>query len=124
MEALKQFEKQKYLNIETFRKNGQGVKTPVWFVQEGETLRVWTNAGAGKIKRIRNNGSVRVMPSTVAGEPLGDWVDAQAIAEDAPEAINHVAALMRKKYGLQFLFFNGLGKIRKSKTAVIKLTLS
>lgn len=124
MEALKQFEKQKYLNIETFRKNGQGVKTPVWFVQEGETLRVWTNAGAGKIKRIRNNGSVRVMPSTVAGEPLGDWVDAQAIAEDAPEAVNHVAALMRKKYGLQFLFFNGLGKIRKSKTAVIKLTLS
>lgn len=124
MEALKQFEKQNYLNIETFRKNGQGVKTPVWFVQEGETLRVWTNAGAGKIKRIRNNGSVRVMPSTVAGEPLGDWVDAQAIAEDAPEAVNHVAALMRKKYGLQFLFFNGLGKIRKSKTAVIKLTLS
>ena len=27
---------QQYLNIETFRKNGVGVKTPVWFVQEGD----------------------------------------------------------------------------------------
>lgn len=26
------FERRHYLNIETFRKNGQGVKTPLWFV--------------------------------------------------------------------------------------------
>ena len=30
-----QFIKQKYLNIETFRKSGIGVKTPVWFAQAG-----------------------------------------------------------------------------------------
>ena len=62
--TLKQFEKQQYLNIETFRKNGQGVKTPVWFVEDGETLLVWTEAGSGKARRIRSDSTVRVAPST------------------------------------------------------------
>jgi len=120
--TLKQFEKQQYLNIETFRKNGQGVKTPVWFVQDGETLHIWTFAGAGKIKRIRRDGSVRVAPSAVSGELVGDWVNAQAVAYESDEAIQHVENLMKKKYGFSFFLFSGLGKIRKSKTAVIKIT--
>ena len=119
--TLKQFEKQQYLNIETFRKNGEGVKTPVWFAQDGEALRIWTFAGSGKIKRIRNNGIVRVAPSKVSGEPVGEWINAQAAADDSPEAIQYVEKLMRKKYGLSFSFFRGLGKIRKSKNAVIKI---
>ena len=27
-----------YINLETFKKNGQGVKTPVWFAHQGESL--------------------------------------------------------------------------------------
>jgi len=33
MNSLEQFSKMKYLNLETFRKSGQGMQTPVWFVQ-------------------------------------------------------------------------------------------
>jgi hypothetical protein len=58
----KPFEKQKYLNIETFRKNGEGVRTPVWFVQDGEVLYARTIANSGKVKRIRNNGQVKIAP--------------------------------------------------------------
>ncbi len=110
--TLKQFEKQQYLNIETFRKNGQGVKTPVWFVQEGETLQIWTQAGSGKAKRIRSNGTVRVAPSTGSGEPTGEWMDAHAQTNESPEAIKHVEKLMRKKYGVMFHIFGFLGKMR------------
>ncbi|MBI5354705.1 MAG: PPOX class F420-dependent oxidoreductase [Chloroflexi bacterium] len=123
MDALKQFEKQQYMNLETVRKNGQVVKTPVWFAQNEETLHVWTFSSAGKIKRIRNNGSVRIAPSTASGEPVGDWVNAQATASTAPEAIQHIEQLMKKKYGFSFMMFNMLGKLRKSKTAVIKITV-
>jgi len=122
--TLKQFEKQQYLNIETFRKNGQGVKTPVWFVQDGEMLHIWTFAGAGKIKRIRRDGSIRVTPSTVSGEPVGAWVNAQAVADDSDEAIHYVEKLMKKKYGFSFFLFSGLGKLRRAKTSVIKITVS
>ena len=110
--TLKQFEKQQYLNIETFRKNGQGVKTPVWFVQDGEALQVWTQAGSGKAKRIRNNGTVRVAPSTGSGEPTGEWMDAQAQTNESPEAIKHVEKLMQKKYGVMFYLFGFVGKMR------------
>lgn len=109
---LKQFEKQQFLNIETFRKNGQGVKTPVWFVQDGETLHVWTQAGSGKAKRIRNNGKVRVTPSTASGEPTGEWLDAHASTDESSAAIKHVESLMRKKYKTMFYIFGLLGRLR------------
>ncbi len=110
--TFKQFEKQQYLNIETFRKNGQGVKTPVWFVQDGEALQVWTQAGSGKAKRIRRDGTVRVAPSTGSGEPTGEWMDARAQTDESPETIKHVETLMKKKYGAMFYVFGFLGKMR------------
>jgi hypothetical protein len=119
---LKQFEKQNYLNIETFRKNGQGVKTPVWFVQDGETLRVWTYAGSGKVKRIRRDGSVHVVPCTATGEPRGEWVSAQAVVDDSPDDIQHTESLMKKKYGLLFMFFRALGG-KNAKKAALKISL-
>jgi uncharacterized protein len=38
MNFLEQLTKQKYLNLETFRKNGESMKTPVWFVQQEGTI--------------------------------------------------------------------------------------
>jgi hypothetical protein len=110
--TLKPFEKQQYLNIETFRKSGLGVKTPVWFAKEGETLYVWTQAQSGKAKRIRNNGAVRIAPSTGSGEPLGEWLPAQAQLDETPAALKHLNKLMSKKYGFLFHLFGFLGKLR------------
>ena len=110
--TLKQFEKQKYLNIETFRKNGEGVKTPVWFVEDGEALLVWTQAGSGKAKRIRSDGTVRVAPSTGSGEPVGEWLPAHAQADESPETVQRVEKMMRKKYGVMFNIFGFLGRLR------------
>jgi hypothetical protein len=110
--TLKQFEKQNYLNIETIRKNGQGVKTPVWFVQDGNALYVWTQADSGKARRIRNNGDVRIAPSTGSGKPIGEWLPAHAQADESPETIQHVEKMMKKKYGLIFNIFDFLAKMR------------
>ena len=110
--SLKQFEKQQYLNIETFRKSGQGIKTPVWFVQDRETLLVWTQADSGKAKRIRNNCTVKVTPSTGAGEPLGEWIPARAQTDDSPDAVKQVEKLMKKKYGFMFSALGFLGMLR------------
>ena len=40
--AIENFNNYQYLNIETFRKSGVGVQTPVWFVREGDVLYVWS----------------------------------------------------------------------------------
>ena len=109
---LKQFEKQQYLSIESLRKNGQAVKTPVWFVQDGETLLVWTQAGSGKARRIRRDGKIRVAPCTGSGEPIGEWSQARAQTDESPEAIKHVTTLMKKKYGAMFSIFGFIGRMR------------
>ena len=36
--ALSQFANEKYLNLETYRKNGTPVLTPVWFADENGIL--------------------------------------------------------------------------------------
>jgi hypothetical protein len=38
--TLDAFSGHKYLVIESYRKDGTAVRTPVWFAQEGETLYV------------------------------------------------------------------------------------
>ena len=118
-----QFKDQKYINLETFRKNGTGVKTPVWFVEEDDAFYVWTEANSWKAKRIRNNGMVKVVPSTASGEPTGEWVDAHAIADDSSEALVHVNSLMKKKYGLAFIGFQTMGKLRKANYTQIKIQI-
>jgi PPOX class probable F420-dependent enzyme len=123
MSALKQFEKQQYLNLETFRKNGQGVKTPVWFAQDGEKLFVWTESTSGKAKRVRNNGKVNIVPSRGDGAPLGNWIPASASYDDSPAAQQHVRALMAKKYGLMFHLFGLLGKLRKAQNTTLQVML-
>lgn len=122
--ALKQFENQQYLNIETFRKNGEGVKTPVWFAQDGNKLLIWTQVTSGKIKRIRRDGKVRVNPSTAAGEALGEWVEAQAAVFDSMDEIRRVELIFRKKYGWMFSMFGWLGKMRGAKYATIQVQMS
>ncbi len=122
--TLKQFEKQQYLNIETFRKNGQGVKTPVWFAQNGETLHIWTDVTSGKVKRIRNNGSVRIAPSTASGEALGEWVNAHATANDSESKVKETEALFKKKYGVVFVILSNLNKWRGGKYASVEVIAS
>src|ERR1700746_1348985 len=73
------FAGQKYLNLETFRKSGQGVKTPVWFAAEPSLkldsnearLYVYTVGVSGKVKRIRNNPGVTVAPCDMRGRLRG-----------------------------------------------------
>jgi len=121
MNTIEQFKDQQYINLETFRKSGAGVKTPVWFAQDGNTLRVWTQADAGKTKRIRRESKVRIVSSTASGEPTGEWIDARAVVLDAPDEINHTKALFRKKYGTMFNIISFFGKVRRSSYITIKI---
>jgi uncharacterized protein len=123
MSALKQFEKQQYLNIETFRKNGNGVKTPVWFVQDGERLFIWAESASGKAKRVRNNCKVKIAPSRGDGVALGDWIPSSARCDDSPDALKSIRELMIKKYGLMFHLFGLLGKLRNAHYTTLKIEL-
>jgi PPOX class probable F420-dependent enzyme len=99
------FRDQKYLSLETFKKSGEGVKTPVWFAAdpaadlsgEGARLYIYTIGNTGKVKRIRNNGRVKIAPCTLKGVPLGEWADAQAEIVTG-QAASEAMRLLKRKY--------------------------
>ncbi len=118
MNSLEQFSKKKYLNLETFRKNGQSVRTPVWFAQDGETIFVNTGANSGKVKRIRNNGRVNITPCKMDGTPTGTWVVADAREISETELSKKVNRLLDRKYGLMRKMFS-LGSSRQGRQDTI-----
>jgi hypothetical protein len=120
---LDQYKGQKYLNLETFRKSGAGVKTPVWFVEQDSVLYVRTIADSGKVKRIRNNGRVRIVPCKSGGEPLGEWDEARAELVDAGKA-EQVNSLLKRKYGLIKSMFDLMGRSSKAAPATIAIYIS
>lgn len=120
---LKQFERQQFINLETFKRSGQGVKTPVWFVENDGRLYVRTLVSSWKVKRIRNHAGVRVVPCMAQGEPLGEWLPARARIISDPALEHQVNQWLDQKYGLQKKMFDAMGKLRKTRYAAIEIEI-
>jgi PPOX class probable F420-dependent enzyme len=112
---------QQYLNLETFRKTGVSVKTPVWFVRDGDILYVRTGANSGKVKRIRNNGQVNVAPCKADGALLGEWIAAQAREIKDAEMDQKVNRLLDRKYGLMKKLFGLFSAIQRLKETIVEI---
>ena len=110
---ISQFNDVKYINLETFKRNGISVSTPVWFVTENDYIFVVTRSATGKVRRVRNNPNVRIVPSGFRGEPKGTWKDGIAKIVDSEDS-DRIIQLRNKKYGFQAklasLFTSGKGK--------------
>ena len=93
-----------FIQLTTFRRNGEGVPTPVWVVPDGDTLAVFTPAGTGKLKRIRHTPRVTVAECSRRGRVDDDVVpvEAHATATADPAEVDRVTRLLAGKYGLQF----------------------
>src|SRR6202035_493524 len=62
----------KYVNLETFKKDGNGVKTPVWAAPLDGKLVVMSAGDAFKVKRLRRDPHARVAACDVRGKVRGD----------------------------------------------------
>jgi uncharacterized protein len=91
-----------YINLETYRRNGQPVATPVWFTfdDNNNIIYVITRTETGKVKRLRNNSKVRIVPCGIRGQPKGEWLNGRATFATAEQ--QEIALKQRnKKYGLK-----------------------
>lgn len=117
--TLTPFAGQKYLSLESYRKDGSPVRTPVWFAQDNGTLYVYTEENSGKMKRIRRNPRVRIAPCDMRGKITGDWVDAEARI-CAPEEAARGNRLLDRKYWLKKIF-NITSKLRRQGRVVLAI---
>ena len=91
-----------YVNLETYRRNGQPVATPVWFTLDDNNKMIYviTRTETGKVKRLRNNSKVRIVPCGIRGRPKGEWLNGRATFATAEQ--QEIALKQRnKKYGLK-----------------------
>lgn len=113
-----------YIALETFRKSGEGVVTPVWVTAESGKFYVWTLANSGKAKRIRNNGRVRIAISDARGNPKSEWVEAKAHVLSDPAEDQKQRERLAKKYGWQFHLFNLMGRFLRNRADHVVLEIT
>ena len=121
---LPQLKDCKHINIKTFRKNGEGAATPVWFLEDKDKFYICTGGATYKVKRIRNNPEVQIAASDASGNLKGEYFEGKAriLAKNEVDPIN---TLFRKKYSgfrLWNLFAN-LGKKEEKKHIYLEITL-
>ncbi len=113
--TLSRFSGEKVISLETYRRNGEPVRTPVWFLEENRMLYVHTDDSTGKVKRIRRNTNVRVAPSHFRGKPKSEYMDARAELETSPEIVEKYHSKIYKKYGLQASLTRFVQRFSRSK---------
>ena len=119
-DQLAPFDSQRYLNLESYRKSGKPVQTPVWFAEDDRVFYIYSLADAVKVKRIRNNPRVRIAPCDVRGRLKGDWAEAEARIEDGA-GTERGHRLLDQKYGLMKKLGNLFSKILKRQRVVISI---
>ena len=121
-DKLAQFSKQQYVNLETYRKSGDAIRTPLWFIEAQGVLYMRTPAASAKVKRIHHNPHVRVVPSDARGNPVGQWVEGEArlIAAEEAEWVNH---LVKHKYGLLKRLIDIRSRLKGTEYVVIAVHL-
>jgi PPOX class probable F420-dependent enzyme len=119
---ISQFLNQKYINLETYRRNGQAVRTTVWFVMDAGTIYIRTDMNSGKIKRIKNNPNIRITPSGARGQPKGKWIEGKIKMAGSLE-LEHANQLLEQKYGIQGKIIRVFNKIRNTRPTVLSIQI-
>jgi len=120
---------ERFVSLTTFKRNGEGVASPMWIGRDGTDLFVWTPADSWKVKRVRNNPRVLLAPSSRFGkvrEGVSPVEGAAQVATDA-ETVDRLQAEIRRKYGLEYYLVTFIERIaaRGSKPRVIlRISLS
>ncbi len=116
---------ERYINIESFKKDGGGVKTPVWCAPLDGKIVVVTDGTSYKVKRVRNNPKIRVAPCDARGGVRGAWVDAECHIIEDPERKQRAHEALKQKYGWQVWILDMGAKIsgRIGRRAYLEITV-
>lgn len=119
-------ESARYINLKSYKKDGQGVDTPVWCAPLDDKLVVFTAADSFKVKRIRRNRQVRIAKCDVRGKLLGPWHDATCEIVEDPTQQQRAYEALRRKYGWQMKVLDLFSSLagRKDQRAVLAISLA
>jgi PPOX class probable F420-dependent enzyme len=114
-----------YVSLITFRRNGNGVPTPIWVAADDGKLYAVTDGTSAKMKRLKVTDRVRLAACDARGKVSGEWVDGHAHRVDDPAVIARATAALARKYGWQFALLNLFSRLfgRIGRRAFIEITV-
>ncbi len=112
----------RFIALATFRRSGEAVETPVLFVQDGDRLLVRTAHDAGKLKRIRNDGTVALAPCDQRGRHRGPVVRGRARIL-GPDAVEPALRLLHAKHRIAGPLFTTVRHLRGQGDVIIEIEL-
>lgn len=95
-----------YVSLTTFRRNGNGVATPVWLAPMGDQFAFVSVDNTGKTKRLANDDRVTLQPCDVRGKiaPGAPTYSGTATVDRTTDGIAKIRAAVVAKYGLPARF--------------------
>lgn len=117
---------ERYVSLATYRRDGREVCTPVWLAEADGSYYLFSEGRAGKVKRIRADGRVRLAACDYRGVVKSEWLDARGRIVNEPEVIARAYASLRKKYGWQMGIGDFFSKLsgRYAKRVIIELAVA
>lgn len=92
----------RYLSVTSFKRDGTGVATPVWFVSDGRRLFALTDLHSAKVRRIRRNPRVLVASCRPDGKLRNEPVPARAEVLTGTPELERVQKLLIKRYKVSY----------------------
>jgi uncharacterized protein len=111
----------RYLSVTSFKRDGTGVATPVWFVSDGSRLFAFTDLHSAKVRRIRRNPRVLVASCRADGKLHSEPVSARAEVLTADAELEHVQKLLLARYKISYrivMLFYRLGRRLRGQQSV------
>jgi len=96
---LARLDDESYVSLATKRRDGRVVETPVWFAAHRGRLYVFSEAKAGKVKRLRNFPEIRIAACNVRGKVHGPWIEGKGRRIEDPTTIEAAHGALQRKYG-------------------------
>src|SRR5689334_1634902 len=76
----------RFLSVTSFKRDGTGVATPLWFVSDGSRLLALTDLHSAKVRRVRRNPRVLIAScranGTLRGKPVQPHVEVLTATAD------------------------------------------
>ena len=92
----------RFLSVTSFKRDGTGVATPVWFVSDGRRLLALTDLRSAKVRRVRRNPHVLVAPCRADGKLRSEPVPAHAEVLTSTAELEHVQKLLLERYRITY----------------------
>jgi PPOX class probable F420-dependent enzyme len=92
----------RYLSVTSFKRDGTGVATPVWFVSDGARLFALTDLHSAKVRRMRRNPYVLVASCRADGKLRAEPFPARVEVLTTTPELERVQRLLLERYKISY----------------------